>query len=197
MTSINAAQAELLSSAPATFSFSNPPAIGWWKAKFNLDLPAAVFLYHYQSTLGTKASARDGTHWEVGFASDWQAAAGITPKQWEGVRVDLGASGTQLLSFSVRVFKAKRGTWIRPSEQLLGVFGVTLQIYDAVAGLDWEISRQLSPSRGPAAAPPKPLTHEELDALALWAARGGLARMRNAEHLGKHLEVHNSASDGP
>jgi hypothetical protein len=58
-------------------------------------------------------------------------------------------------------FRGRKATRIRPSEQLLGVFGTTQQIYDAAAGLDWEVTRQLSPSRGSASAPPKPVTHEE------------------------------------
>jgi hypothetical protein len=99
--------------------------------------------------LGTQVFERDEVHWEVDFAPEWQAAAGISPKQWEAVRVDLGASGRHLLSFSVHAFTGRKATWVRPSEQLLGVFGMTLEVYGAVAGLDPEISRQLSPSRGP------------------------------------------------
>jgi hypothetical protein len=92
-TTFEAAQKAILSSAPAVFGFSNPPSIRWWRAKFSLNLAAAVFLDHYQSVLGASASAKDAAYGEANWACHWQANAGISPKQWEGVRNELGVNG--------------------------------------------------------------------------------------------------------
>jgi hypothetical protein len=200
MTSFEAAQDDILTSAPEVFTFSNPPSIGWWRAKFSLDLAAAAFVYFYQSILGKKAYPHDGTFWQADFASRWQAAAGITPKQWNGAKAELSAVGTPLLSFSIHAVKGRKGVWIRPSDQLLAAFGIALQTYDAVCSANSKISRQLDPFRGVLSQfkgvtipVDQPLTHEELDAVAVWTARGGLARLGNAEHLGKQLDAYNAS----
>jgi hypothetical protein len=58
------AQDQLLASAPAHFTFDQPPLLGW-RAKFGFSLPAAVFVHYYQMILGrvvaTKTSIETGT----------------------------------------------------------------------------------------------------------------------------------------
>jgi hypothetical protein len=198
MTSFEAAQDEIFSAVPK-FTFGNPPSIGWWRAKLSLSLPAAAFVYFYESIVGKNARSHDGFFWQADFASRWQAAAGITPKQWNGAKAELSAVGTPLLSFSIHAVKGRKGVWIRPSDQLLAVFGISLKIYDGVCNADHKISRQRDPFRGALSQfkvvtvpADQPLTHEELDAVAVWTARGGLARLGNAEHLEKQLETYNA-----
>ena len=196
MTSFKAAQDEILSSAPPYFTFTNPPSMGWWKAKFDLGLAAVAFVHHYQSILGTRWYTPDEAYWELGLTAYWQAIVGITPKQWDGVKADLGTSGAQLLTFKIATFSLRKGTWIRPTDQLLAVFGMNLNTYDVVAGLDrrigWRLRKVWGRDAGRAAA--RPVSEEELEALALWASSGALARLVNAEYLGDLLDKYNGTA---
>lgn len=191
MTLFKAAQDLLLSSAPAHSTFDKPPPLGWWKAQFGFGLAAAVFVHHYQSILGNRSFESDQVYWQVDFTARWQAVTGITPKQWDGVKNELGASGANLITFKVGGYKGTKGTWIRPSDQLLAVFGLTLNTYDLVAGLDERITWKLTKAKGRDAvlAAARPISEEELGALASWTSRGGLGRLRNSAHLGKLLEA--------
>jgi hypothetical protein len=186
-----AAKEEVLSAAPPRFTFSNPPSIGWWRAKLDVGLPAVAFIHHYQPIMGANAMYRVGAFGQTEVAARWQAAAGITSKQWQGVKAELGTGGTQMLSFCIHVINSRKCTWIRPSDQLLAVFGITLKTYDAVSGLDLLISRQAGWEKE-SSTPFRPLSQDEADALALWTSRGGLARLRNAELLGELLETFNA-----
>jgi hypothetical protein len=187
MITFKAIQHKLLPSTPQSFTFSSPPMMGWWGAEFGLSQAAALFVHHYQSILGKNTYARDGVFWQVEPIDRWQAAAFIAASQWRGVKSELDESAAHLLTFSVHMFKGKKATWIRPSDQLLAVFGMTLENYDAIAALDFRVSRQLSPYKGPAIPDLQPLSHDEADALALWVSRGGLSRLQNAAFLGKEL----------
>ena len=71
---------------------------------------------------------------------------------------------------------------------------MTLKTYDVVAQLDLRTYSGPRSAKGSPAAieAAKPVSDEELDALALWAASGGLARLWNAEELSKLLKT----SDG-
>jgi hypothetical protein len=189
MIAYEVAQDEILSSTPTFFTFSNPPSIGWWKAKLDLGLAAVVFVDYYLSVLGKKLTMRGPVFGEADVAAQWQAASGITPKQWEGAKAELSVNGTGLLSFSIFMMKNRRRTWIRPSDQLLAVFGTTLKAYDIVAALDRRMSRQLGGSQGPGG---NTVSQEEFEALALWASIGGLARLPNADRLGQQLKTHHA-----
>jgi hypothetical protein len=189
-----AAQAVMLSAAPPTFTLSNPPSIGWWKAKFDLGLAAAAFIHHFQSILGTKMVGQSGAYWQSDFTARWQALSGITPKQWARVKTQLdGASGVQLVTTVIGKYAGAKGTWIRPSDSLLAIFGMTLSTYDVVAALDERTSWRLSKAKGPNAvlAAAQPVSEAEFDALQLWTMRGGLARLYNPKYLADLLETHN------
>jgi hypothetical protein len=195
MTLFKAAQDSLLSSTPAHFTFDKPPPLGWWKAKFGFGLAAVAFVHHYQSILGNRAFGSGQAYWQVDLTARWQAAAGVTPKQWHGVKSDLGASGAHLVRFKVGAYGGTKGTWIRPSDQLLAVFGMVLNTYDLVVGLDYRIGLKLTEAKGEAAAAAaaRPASEEELGALGLWTSRGGLARLRNPEYLGQLLAAHHTS----
>jgi hypothetical protein len=182
-----AAQSEILASAPAHFTLNHLPPIGWWRAKYELGLAAVALLHHFQSVLGTSPTFVEGLNWQTGSAAHWQAASGITPKQWEGAKTELGPDRTHLLSFIVRKFSQASNVCIRPSEELLGIFGMKLKTYDSTADLDRRVCSQPNNLKAPAAG--VPISEEELDALALWASRGGLPRLRAAKYLGGLLEA--------
>jgi hypothetical protein len=194
MALFKAAQDAILSSAPPYFNLNHPPPMGWWRAKFDLGLPAAAFVHHYQSILGRRTFGMSGgTYHQADLTANWQAAAGITPKQWNGAKGDLGVSGTKLLAFKIGSVGGTKGTRIRPSDQLLAVFGMTLSTYDVVAGLDHRITARRWVKAGPAVlAAARPVSHDEFNALALWVSRGGLARLGNGEYLVELLETHNA-----
>lgn len=193
MTLFKVAQDSLLSSAPAHFTFDKPPPLGWWKAKFGFGLAAVAFVHHYQSILGNRAFRSGQVYWQMNLTADWQAAAGLTPKQWDRVKSDLGASGMNVVTFKVGGYAGGKGTWIRPSDQLLAVFGMTLNTYDLVAGLDERVGWKLTNAKGheAAIAAARPVSDEELGALNLWVSRRRF-RLRNAERLGRLLEAHHS-----
>jgi hypothetical protein len=199
MNLLKAAQSSILSLAPESFSFADPPSLGWWRAKFGLPLAAVAFAHYYQGILGHCTIPGDGgVHWEGKLVSDWQACSGITPKQWTGAKGDLDADGAHLVTFKGGRYGGTKGVWIRPSDHLMAVFGMTLNTYDVVTNLAYRIKLRLEQAKGAAAvvAANRPVSEEELAALALWASRGGLARLRNADYLGKLLGSHDASMLG-
>jgi hypothetical protein len=191
-----AAKEEVLSAAPPSFTFSNPPSIGWWRARFGLHLPTAVFAHHYQSILGAKTYlSQDDVHWNTDLAVGWQAGAGITARQWPSVQSELGDNGNGLLCFSVGPFKGTKATRVRPTGQFLAIFGMTLATFDLVHHLDSRTLWRLQGVKGgkAAAAAAKPVSPEELGALTVWAVRGGLPRLRCVSELEQLLRIHGSA----
>lgn len=190
-----AAQQELVSSAPECFRLDRPPAIGWWIAKFGLALPAAAFLHHFQCVLGSKTYRRDDCHWEVDYTPNWQAAAGVSPNQWPTIKQSLGPSGANLLSYAVHQFWTTKATWIRPSKDFLAIFGLSLEIYGAVAALDFRVGQQLNPKKGPKVPDLQPLSTDELTYLMLWAASGGLPRLRRSDYLDQQLQTYKAQTD--
>jgi hypothetical protein len=190
--SFDEVQSEILASAPEHFALSDPPSIAWWKAKLGLNLASVAFLHHYQSNLGLRVFRHDGVFWAAKRSFYWQADSGITPRQWEGVKDELGDAGTKLLTFCVGQLGDTKGVFIRPSDRFLAVFGISLSTYDAVSFLDYRTGLKLTGARGAqaAAAAAKPVSEEELDALTLWDSRGGLGRLWHAEHLAKLLAAH-------
>jgi len=190
MTSFQEAQAELLSSAPACFSIG-PPSVAWWRASLGMNLAAGVFLDHFQSVLGASASAKGGDYWEGNRASHWQANAGISPKQWDSVKSDLGAGGSDMLSFSVHAFGGTKGTWIRPSERFLAVFGTSLKTYDTtMRSLETKIHSDGGAVNGPTPAAVNPASQGELSAMAVWTARAVTRRKRETDQREKGLRLH-------
>ena len=96
--------------------------------------------------------------------------------------------------FRAGAYSGTKGMQIRPTDQLLAVFSMHLNTYDLVAGLDQRITWKPTRVKGRDAArvAARPVSDEELCALALWTSRGGLARLRNAEYLGAQLQAYHS-----
>jgi hypothetical protein len=195
MMSLRAAQEDVLSSAPASFTFSNPPTIGWWRASLGVSLAAVVFLDHFQSVLGASASAKDGHYWEGDWASRWQAKAGISLKQWDNVKSHLGASGSQMLSFSVHAFGGAKGTWIRPTDRFLAIFGTRLETYDAtMRSVETKLRSVGGAGNGVTEAAANSGSAGELSAMAEWTARAVTRRKRDAEQRDRGLALHRAAT---
>lgn len=188
-----AAQEQLVSFAPGCLRLDAPPLVGWWVAKFRVSLAVAAFSHYFQSVLGSRTYSRDGCPCEVNHTPIWQAAAGVTPKQWPTIKQSLGPTGANLLSFSVHSFNNTKATWISPTDDFLALFGLSLQIYDAVAALDRRVTQQLGQYEGSKIVNPQPLSTDELTSLMLWAARGGLRRLRNSDFLGNQLAACNAS----
>jgi hypothetical protein len=204
------AQAKLLSSMPDYFTFNKPPPLGWWRAKFEFGLAAVAFIHHFQSILGAQTFGNNQGYAEMDFTARWQAMAGISEKQWNGARHDLGPTGADLMTFRGGSYSGGKGMHIRPTNRLLSIFGLSLATYDLVAGLDARISmrqfrakyrvgiRKVSAKGVDAArAAERPISDEEWCALSAWASCGGLARLRNAGYLGTMLEESHTANPAP
>ena len=177
-----AAQQKLLS-ARTHFTLDAPPSIGWWKAKLDRNLPAIVFIHHYQSVMGRRTSERDGLGWNVELTAVWQAASAVTPKQWEGLKSEVGVAGADLLAFRIHNMWGDRATWVRPRTKILEVFGIDLSVYDDVTKLDIRITKWRGSRKKVGLDPVQSISEQEWDALRKWAAVGGLPRLRNAEEL--------------
>ena len=164
------------------FCLNSPPSIGWWQAKFDLNLASTVFIFHYQSIVGTKSLPDSrGLSWQTNYVPIWQAASGISPKQWEGAKKELGGSEAPLLLFRTGNLAGRKAVKIRPTEQFLDIFGLTLAAYDVAT----QFNLRIAPPPGilRRKGPPRAPSGEDWQALGLWGARGGWSRLHNWDAL--------------
>jgi hypothetical protein len=174
------------------FSLNDPPSIGWWQANLGLNLASTVFIFHYQSVVGTKSFTDDrGLSWQSNYVPVWQAASGISPKQWDGAKRELGGSEAPLLLFQTAGLAGIKAAKIRPTERFLAIFGLTLAAYDIATQFNARIAPLPRGTRR-RKAPPEAPNGEDWQALGLWGARGGWSKLPSWEVLKEKYEEWNA-----
>jgi hypothetical protein len=173
------------------------PPLNYWRYEHGLNLAAATFLDYFLSQLGVNTTARGEEYWEFDEQFSWEYGSGISGEngsEWERAKAELVESekpdANYLSFFSEADDSVDCITFIRPTAELMEVFGLTLETYDIVARLDTVIScRPDSWMRLADTVRP-----DEIFALELWISRGGLASVANAEELENLVRIYHGAA---